>query len=55
VVWTDPQSWANSIVWGSSAIGYDSGSSILWGTSGPTPDTTAWKPLNGSTASSGGQ
>jgi serine protease AprX len=55
VVWTDPQSWANTIVWGSDSIGYDSGSAILWGTSGSTAETTAWKSLSGSTASTSGQ
>ena len=55
LVWTDPQSWANTIVWGSDSIGYDSGSAILWGTSGGTPETTAWKNLSGSTASTSGQ
>jgi hypothetical protein len=51
VVWTDPQSWANSTVWGADAIGQANGNTIMWGTtSGMTAQSTAWKPLIGSTA-----
>ena len=50
VVWTDPQTWANTIVWGSDAIGYDYGNVILWGTTGGlTAETTAWRDLGGGT------
>jgi hypothetical protein len=42
LVWNDPQSWANAIIWGTDYIGQSNGTAIIWGTSGSTPQTTAW-------------
>jgi serine protease AprX len=47
LVWTNPQSWATAVIWGSDSIGTKSASddeAVIWGsTSGMTEDNTAWK------------
>ena len=53
-VWSDPQSWADTVIWGSDTVGTSSGKTVIWGsTSGATPDTIAFKNVQGSTTSTG--
>jgi hypothetical protein len=48
LVWTDPQSWANVVVWGSDSLGVMMGNVVVWGaTGGLTAQTTAWGSLQG--------
>jgi hypothetical protein len=45
-VWSDPQSWANVLIWGTEMIGITVGDVLIWGTTGGmTPNTTAWGDL----------
>jgi hypothetical protein len=48
IVWTDSQSWADTVIWGSDAVGHDYGSTVIWGsTNGLTASSAAWKDVNG--------
>jgi hypothetical protein len=47
VVWDDPSSWANTVIWGSNTIGVSNGETVIWGsTSGMSPATAAWSNLD---------
>ena len=45
IVWSDPYSWANTVVWGTGKMGQVNGDVVVWGTTGTTPETTAWGSL----------
>jgi hypothetical protein len=52
VVRSDPQSWANVVVWGSDSLGVILGDVVVWGaTGGMTPNSTAWGNLEGTQGS----
>jgi hypothetical protein len=56
VVWTEPESWANSVVWGPETVGQANGDTIMWGTTnGMTAQNAAWKNLSGSSLTSKSQ
>jgi hypothetical protein len=58
LVWTNPQSWASTVIWGSNSIGQSNGTTVIWGsTAGLSPQNAAWKNLSGliATAATTGQ
>jgi hypothetical protein len=56
VVWTQPESWANTVVWGNNTVGQSNGDTIMWGTtSGMNAQNASFKQLNGSSTTAKSQ
>jgi hypothetical protein len=54
LVWTNPQSWATTVIWGSDSIGTSYGDTVIRGsTGGVSPQNVAWKNLAGQTGAAG--